>query len=502
MFSTGIIGSKTQWAVVAAAVLFALPAAFAAPYPGSGGSSSGAYLGVHINDLTPEQAAGYKLSDSSGVIVMSIDHDGPACKAGIKADDIIMSVNGTRISNIQQMVDVMQTLSAGSVATIGIVRDGHPKDVKVTLTGRHNWATPHSYPVPNAAAAKSFVAPLPPVSFPADTDVPLVTPASARRGIVVEAITAQLAEYFGVPAGQGLLVRYVQRGSLGASAGLKAGDVIIKIDGRPIRDLADWRGSMHTNSLKTTFSIIRDRHEQTVDMVLPGPSGELRLGDDWDSFDWDMHAFTQPMPKLGPEIRRQTEQAMLLRSDDLANLQRDIERSMQQVQPQIQQQTVEIQKQMEQMRPEIEKQAQAARRQMERARPEIEKQTQEIQQSMALLKQQDLAKMRQQVNQSLQNLTPQIQQQMQAITPQIQAQMQAITPQIQAQMQAITPQIQAQMQAITPQIQEQMQAITPQIQQQLRRQIQQLQKEMQQHQQNMQQMLKAWPNSPDQPTQM
>ncbi len=457
MFSSGIIGSKTQWAVVAAAVLFALPAAFAVPNPG-GGSSSGAYLGVHINNLTAEQAADHKLSDTNGVIVMSIDHDGPACKAGIKADDVIMSVNGTKVGNIQQMVDVMQSLSAGSVAVIGIVRDGHSKDVKVTLTSRHNWVTPHSYPVPNNSAVKSFVGPLPPVSFPADTDVPLVTPASARRGIVVEAITPQLAQYFGVPAGQGLLVRNVQRGSLGASAGLKAGDVIIKIDGQPIRDLADWRGSMHTNSLKTTFSIIRDRHEQTVEMVLPGPAGELRLGDDWDSLDWNMDALNQQLQELGPEIRRQTQQAMMLRPDDLAKMHRDIEKSMKQVQPQVRQQTAEIHKQMEQMRPEIEKQVQAARKQMERARPEIQKQAEEIQKSMALLKQQDFANMREEINQSLKNLTPQIQQQMQAITPQIQ--------------------------------------------QQLRRQMQELQKEMQQHQHDMQQMLKSWPDSSPQPSQM
>ena len=456
MFSSAIVRSKAQWAVMAAAaVLLALPAAFARPYSGG---NSGAYLGVHINDITPDQAASLKLNDYNGVIVMSIDHDGPACKAGIRNNDIITSVNGTKIANMQQMVDVMQNLSAGSVATLGIVRDGRAQNVKVTLGNRTALTTPHPYPVPNNSEAKAFMPPMPPVAFPADADVPLVTPASARRGIVVEALTAQLAEYFGVPAGQGVLVRNVQRGSLGATAGLKAGDVIVKIDGQPIRDLADWRNSMHTNSLKTTFSIIREKREQTVDMVLPGPAGELRLGQDWDYFGHDMDALNQEMERLRPEIQRETQQALMLRSDELAKMQHDIEKSMKQMQPQLQKQTAEIQKQMDQMRPEIEKQIQAAREQMERVRPEMEKQAAEIQKSMTVLKQQDLAKMREQINGSLKYLTPQLQ--------------------------------------------EQMKAISPQIEQQLREQMQEMQKEMQQHQRDWQQMMKNWPSPSDQPNQM
>ena len=456
MFASGVMRGKAQLvAMAAAAMLFALPAAFAVPYSGG---SSGAYLGVHINDLTPEEAAGLKLADNSGVIVVGIDHDGPACKAGIKTNDVIMSVNGTKIGNMQQMVDMMQTLAAGSIATVGILRDGRPQSVKVTLTSRTSWATPRAYPVPNGSEAKAPMPPMPPVAFPADTDVPLVTPASARRGIVVEALTPQLADYFGVPGGQGVLVRNIQRGSLGASAGLKAGDVIFRIDGQPIRDLADWRGSMHTNSLKTTFSIIRDRREQTVEMVLPGPAGELRMGEDWDSFGRDMDALSQQLPQLGPEIQHQTEQAMMLRSDDLAKMQREIEESVRQIQPQIQKQTAEIQKQMEQMRPEIDKQMKTTQERMKQLGPELQKQMEEMQKSMAVLKQQDFARMREQINQSLKNLTPQIQ--------------------------------------------EQLKALNPQIQQQLRQQMQELQKQMQQHQKDWQDMMKSWPNSSAQPNEM
>ncbi len=478
--------SKTQWAVIAAALLLALPAAFAVP----GSSNSGAYLGVHIGDITPELAASLRLNDVTGVVVESIDHDGPACKAGIRNKDVITSVGGTQIHNIQQMVDVMNGMAAGSVANIAIIRDGKPENVKVTLGNRKNWMTPNTAPpIQNSAMAKSFVAPMPipPGSFPADVEVPLMTPASARRGIVVEGLTTQLAEFFGVPSGQGVLVRNVQRGSLGANAGLKAGDVIIKIDGQTVRDLADWRRSMNISHGKTSFSVIREKREQVVEMVTPGPAGELRLGEDGDDVGHDADALNQQMQRLGPQIAQQT-QAMMFSSDELEKMQREIEKSvnksvnqelkhqtkqiqksMKDLEPQIRKQTEDIQKQMEQMRPEIEKQTQAAREQMERIQPvidkqvreqmeqvgpELQKQMQEMQKSMAVLKQQDFEEMRHQIEDS--------------------------------------------MNAMTPQIQEQMKLIGPQIQQQM----QELQKEMQQHQHEWQDMMKNWPSTSEKPNQM
>jgi serine protease Do len=484
MISAPIYKSKTQLLVIAAALLLALPAAFA------GSHDAGAYLGVHIGDITPEVANSLRLSDAGGVVVQSIDHDGPACKAGIKTNDVIVSVAGTKIRNTEQMVEVMGGMAAGSVATVAIIRDGSPQNVKVTLGSRKTWMTPKAAaPMPNGAMAKSFVAPMPipPGSFAADVEVPLMTPASARRGIVVEGLSTQLAEYFGVPNGQGVLVRNVQRGSLGANAGLKAGDVIIKIDGQTIRDLADWRRSMNISNGKTSFSIIREKREQVVEMMTPGPAGALRPGENWDYAGLDMNGFNQQMQLLGPQIAQQT-QAMMFSSDELEKMQREIEKSvnknvnkelehqskeiqkqMKDLEPQIRKQTEDIQKQMEQMRPQFEKQSQAAREQMERIQPEIDKQVreqmeqlgpelqkqmQEMQKSMAVLKQQDFEKMRHQIEDSMKDLNPQIQEQMKLIGPQIQQQMQ------------------------------------------------ELQKEMQQHQHEWQDMMKNWPNTSDKPNEM
>ncbi len=297
MLRSEISISRVQWAIVAMAValLLPLPPAFAAH--GSGGNNDGAYLGIQVVDLTPQKAASLRLSSTSGAVVEAIDHDGPACQAGIRVNDVIVAVAGKRIEGYQQLVQVVHDLSPGSVANVSILRDGQSHDIRVTLASRTSLMTPHSYPSPNNGDPRRTSPFVPGVPYSGDIEVPLVTPGSARRGIVVEPLTAQLGEYFGVPEGQGLLVRNVQKGSLGASAGLKAGDIIVKIDGQMIRDLADWRRSMHSGG-KTSLSIIRDKREQTIDMVIPGPASDLRPGDDWDSVEPDVWAFDRQMPLL------------------------------------------------------------------------------------------------------------------------------------------------------------------------------------------------------------
>jgi hypothetical protein len=391
----------------------------------AGDSHAGAYLGVHISNLTPEQAASLRANDG-GVLVLSIDQDGPACRAGMKANDVITAVDGKKVQNSEQLAAMMQTMSGGQTANLAILRNGTAQDIKVKLGSRHEWMSSKWPPPPvaNSMMAGPTPAPMamPPMPSPPDPEVPLFTPASARRGVVVEAMTAQLADFFGVPPGQGVLVRNVQKGSLASSSGLKAGDVIVKVNGEIIRDLADWRRSMHSATGKTTFSIIRDKREQAVSMNIPGPASGLRLDErDWDGFEKDLDAFNEQMEQLGPEFEQQNEEAFLLDQDELAKMQRDIERSMRKMDPQLKQQvrdiekqTREVQKQMQKLEPQMKKQAEEIQKQMEQMRPEIEKQIAEAQKAMTL-SQADMQKMRHDVEESMKTITPQIQQQMQEL---------------------------------------------------------------------------------------
>ena len=92
----------------------------------------------------------------------------------------------------------------------------------------------------------------------------------ARSGIVVEPLSPQLCEFFGVPPNKGVLVRVGgEEAAPGASAGLKAGDVIVKVNNETIHDMADWKRALNGKG-KLSVTIVRDKREQNLQMNLAG----------------------------------------------------------------------------------------------------------------------------------------------------------------------------------------------------------------------------------------
>ena len=82
-----------------------------------------------------------------------------------------------------------------------------------------------------------------------------------------------MAEFFGVPRGHGVLIRSVEGGSPAAAAGLKAGDVVIKVNNETVHDIVDWQRGMRSNANKVSVGILRDKHEQTLSSsIFPAPA--------------------------------------------------------------------------------------------------------------------------------------------------------------------------------------------------------------------------------------
>ena len=92
---------------------------------------------------------------------------------------------------------------------------------------------------------------------------------------MVESLCPQLADFFNVPAGTGVMVRSVEKGSPADAAGLKAGDVIVRLNNETIHDLADWRRALRVQASQVSVTVVREKHEQTVVMHLPAPGGFL-----------------------------------------------------------------------------------------------------------------------------------------------------------------------------------------------------------------------------------
>jgi membrane-associated protease RseP (regulator of RpoE activity) len=319
---------------------------FGFPSEDWGGGSS--YLGVDTRDVTPDRLQALHLKEEHGVEVTMVDQDAPAGKAGVKEQDVILTLNGQNIESVEQLRRMIRETPPGRVVALGVSRSGSPMTIKVTLADRKR-AFAYSFSGPDSKEFHFSVPPVPPVPAipPMDFDIPVsivVAHSSARSGLMVESISPQLGEYFGAKDGNGVLVRSVEKGSLAEKAGLKAGDVITKINGQSIHDASDFTHALRSSRKETTatIGILRDKKEQTVTLKLPERRQGTAIFDE--SFDI-------------PEMKADTEEALA-----------DINSEMADLKPQLQE---AINKEMAELRPEMERQKKEFAKQQEKLKKQL-----------------------------------------------------------------------------------------------------------------------------------
>jgi serine protease Do len=230
------------------------------------------YLGVDIADISSDRLGALKLKEEQGVEVTMVDQDAPAGKAGIKEHDVILTMNGTAIESKTQLQRMIHETPAGRVVSFGMSRDGQPMTIKVQLADRKNEFL--HMKMKDEDWEKGFKVEIPPIPNLPDFDVPnigvVVVHSSMRSGLMVENITPQLGEFFGVKNGNGVLVRSVEKGSRADKAGLRAGDVITRVGDQPVHDTSDFTHALHSHSTGSIgVSVMRDKKEQTLTITLP-----------------------------------------------------------------------------------------------------------------------------------------------------------------------------------------------------------------------------------------
>jgi membrane-associated protease RseP (regulator of RpoE activity) len=137
----------------------------------------------------------------------------------------------------------------------------------------------------------------------------VVVTSSARSGLMVENITPQLGDFFGVKDGNGVLVRTVEKGSRAEKAGFHAGDVIVKINNQPVHDTSDFSHAVKSRSGNSvSVGVVRDKKEQTLNLTLPERKESSDLLDEEGELRYEL-AQLQPQMELAVERSRQaTEQ--------------------------------------------------------------------------------------------------------------------------------------------------------------------------------------------------
>ncbi len=234
--------------------------------------STQGYLGVGTRDIDSDRAAQLKLKDARGAEIVTVDHDAPAAKAGLRVHDVILQMNSQPIEGEAQLRRMLRETPPGHTITLVISRDGQQQTMSIQLVDRSELeanAWSQHIPVPDPDQDDDAVA-LPGAGSPAFGSgfLPGFGANPLYTGLQLDMLGPQLANYFGVHDGQGLLVKRVDDNSPGAAAGLRAGDVIVRVNGQVVATPGQWAHIIHANKGKQIqLTVFRDRKEQTVNMT-------------------------------------------------------------------------------------------------------------------------------------------------------------------------------------------------------------------------------------------
>ncbi len=169
------------------------------------------WLGVNIQDVTPELAEAFNLSSKEGIVVARVLPDTPAEKGGLKDGDVVVHYNNEPVKDVRELLKKVARAKVGEKVALRVIREGKERDVIIAIGER-----PAALGVEGERAEGNW------------------------RGLEVGRVTRELAERFGHPTAAGVIVTLVEPGSPAEEAGLRIGDLILEINRRPVPSVQDF----------------------------------------------------------------------------------------------------------------------------------------------------------------------------------------------------------------------------------------------------------------------
>lgn len=234
----------------------------------AGGSRS--FLGVGVVEVTPDRAKALRLSDEHGVEITKVDEESPAAKAGLKAQDVVLEYNGQRIEGVEQFIRFVRETPSGRAVKLQVNRGGQAMTVSPVLESRKM----RMIDIGDTHIAVPEIPEIPEIRIP-DIPRPPMAWRTATLGIEAESLPEQLAEYFGVR--EGVLVRSVSKGSPAEKAGLKAGDVIVRVGDKAVASPTEVsRAVRAADGASVALTLVRDRKQMSLSVTPAQESGTGR----------------------------------------------------------------------------------------------------------------------------------------------------------------------------------------------------------------------------------
>jgi serine protease Do len=177
------------------------------------------YLGVSLNDVTPDNAKFFNLTGNTGALIAQVTANSPASRAGIKPGDVVTGVDGQPVENGSDLQVVVSEKAPGSKIQLDVVRNGEPQKVDLTVGEYHK-----DQEVAASATDES---------------------GHARLGIAISDLTPEVRQQLNLPSQvAGVAVAQVQPASPAEDAGLAGGDVILEINRKPVTSAEQFRNDV------------------------------------------------------------------------------------------------------------------------------------------------------------------------------------------------------------------------------------------------------------------
>ena len=211
---------------------------------------SGSQIGIAVRDLEGADVERGKLSSPAGAVIDEVRSQSPAAEAGLAAGDVVIEFDGERVRSARL---IQETPPGRTVSTV-VTRDAARLELEVTPDTRA------AVSIPAYSGRRNFTFTLPEISIPRFDLDRWARP--GQRGVRVEEIGPQLAEYFEVEGG--VLVTSVTEDSPAAAAGLRAGDVITSVDEGAIDEVSGLRRRLSRIDPGEEFEVVVVRNKEQL----------------------------------------------------------------------------------------------------------------------------------------------------------------------------------------------------------------------------------------------
>jgi serine protease Do len=187
------------------------------------GSVRHGYLGISMNDVTPDNSSFFNLPDASGAIISQVTPDSPAGHAGLKSGDVIRSLDGKKILNGSALQVAVSEMTPGNSIELGILRNGKPDTIHITVGEFH--------------ANKGEEA----------DDSGSGPTQGGKLGLAVDNLTPDVRQQFNIPDQvHGAAIQNVRPGSAAEDAGLAPGDVVLEVNRHAVENADGFVNAVHS----------------------------------------------------------------------------------------------------------------------------------------------------------------------------------------------------------------------------------------------------------------